>query len=41
MVGRKVNWVLQGKEAPAIKRRQQGGSIMMWTGIHSDKLIEA
>ena len=26
-------WVLQDREAPVIKRRQQGRGIMMWAGI--------
>ena len=33
-------WVLQDREAPVSKRRQQGGgSIMIWAGIYGDKLI--
>ncbi|CAB4029373.1 Hypothetical predicted protein [Paramuricea clavata] len=33
-------WVLQDREAPITRRRQQGGgSIMMWAGNCGDKLI--
>ena len=29
-------WVLQEREAPFIKERQQGRGITMWAGIYSD-----